>query len=264
MALGLLALDAERGGTGHAVVACVEGEWHALPARMAAEILRLAGWEVVFLGPSFPAEDLARYLDREGADVVGLSCSMPASLKGATRSIDVCRQAGVPVLGGGLGFGAGGRYASRLGATGWAPDPVVAVTLLEDWMDQTPQAPTPMSVDAEHLAIEAEKGGIVTAALTALGGDTPSGRGALTFLVDALENAVFVGEAAVMAACWPAAERLLTAGEVAPRVSSTFDALLGALEDRFPSGQRLMEESRRLVAARPPAVDVHPSPPAGG
>lgn len=257
-ALGLLALDAEPLGKGHAVVGCVEGEWHALPARMAAEILRMRGWEVVFLGPSVPAEDLARYLAMERADVVGLSCSMPLLLKGAARSIDVCRQAGVPVLAGGIGFGAGGRYAIQLGATAWAPDPAMGVRLLEDWMDQAPQVlPAPVPLDAEHLAIEAEKAEIVTATLAALGCDASSVRAALTFLVDALENAVFIGDADVMVTCWPAAERLLLAGDPAPSASSTFDALLTAVEGRFPSGQRLMQESRSLAAGgRAGAVDV--------
>ena len=133
-----------------------------------------------------------------------------------------------------------------------APDPVVAVTLLEDWTSRAPQAsPAPVPVDAEHLAIEAEKGAIVTAALGALGGDTASEREALTFLVDALENAVFVGEVDVMAACRPAAARLLTAGMPASPLRSMFDALLTAVEGRFPSAQRLIDESRGLPSGSP-------------
>ncbi|MGB8944850.1 MAG: B12-binding domain-containing protein, partial [Streptomyces sp.] len=31
-------------------VACVDGEWHALPARLLAEVLRQRGWQVDFLG----------------------------------------------------------------------------------------------------------------------------------------------------------------------------------------------------------------------
>ena len=40
---------------GHVVVACVEGDWHSLPARMVAEVLESEGWSVRFLGASHPS-----------------------------------------------------------------------------------------------------------------------------------------------------------------------------------------------------------------
>lgn len=39
---------------GRVTVACVDGEWHALPARLLAEVLRLRGWQVDFLGAQVP------------------------------------------------------------------------------------------------------------------------------------------------------------------------------------------------------------------
>ena len=76
---------------------------------MASELLGLRGWDVTFLGPSVPADDLAAHLRQLLPDAAGLSCSVPLFLKGALRSIDACRAAGVPVIAGGAGFGAGGR-----------------------------------------------------------------------------------------------------------------------------------------------------------
>ena len=35
------------GDAGRVTVACVDGEWHALPARLLAEVLRLRGWQAV-------------------------------------------------------------------------------------------------------------------------------------------------------------------------------------------------------------------------
>ncbi|MBK3547832.1 B12-binding domain-containing protein, partial [Streptomyces sp. MBT60] len=35
-------------------VACVDGEWHALPARLVAEVFRLRGWHVDYLGAQVP------------------------------------------------------------------------------------------------------------------------------------------------------------------------------------------------------------------
>lgn len=246
-ALGLLALDAEPSGNGgRALVACVEGEWHSLPARMAAEILRVRGWDVTFLGGSLPADDLARYVESQHPDVVGLSCSMPVSLKGAARSIEACRRTGVPVLAGGGGFGPGGRYAQLVGATAWAPDPVAAVSILETWRDVGPPPPDPRTAGEEHLHLEQEKDEIVSVALGELCCHAPGARDAMTFLVAAVENALFVGDPALMAECRPAAERLLATGEaVAVSFPAALDALLAAVEDRVPAGRQVVEETRR-------------------
>ena len=52
---------------GRVVVACMDGEWHALPPRLVAEVLRLRGWQVTFLGASVPAAHLVSYLHRHDA-----------------------------------------------------------------------------------------------------------------------------------------------------------------------------------------------------
>jgi len=51
---------------GHIVVACVDGEWHALPARLLAEVLRLRGFRVEYLGAQLPAPHLVAHLHRAG------------------------------------------------------------------------------------------------------------------------------------------------------------------------------------------------------
>ncbi|MDQ3640024.1 MAG: cobalamin-dependent protein, partial [Actinomycetota bacterium] len=255
-ALGLLALDAEPNGNGrHAVVACVEGEWHSLPARMAAEVLRLRGWHVTFLGGSVPADDLARYAAAHRPDAVGLSCSMPVSLKGAARSIAACRRVGVPVLAGGSGFGPEGRYAARLGASTWAGDPVVAATLLESGLHGgSPSSVAPEDADGdEHRELEREKDDIVSVAVAQLENDDARVREALTFLVSTLESALFVDDHAVIAACRPATERLLAAGDPSTgAASAALDTLFGIVQERFPGAWGLVEESR-LVEIKPAA-----------
>ncbi|MDQ3989997.1 MAG: cobalamin-dependent protein [Actinomycetota bacterium] len=250
-ALGLLAMDAEPHGSGrHAVVGCVEGEWHTLPTRMAAEVLRLRGWHVTFLGGSVPADDLARYVTAQRPDVVGLSCSMPVALKGAARSIAACRRAGVPVLAGGSGFGPEGRYAARLGASAWAGDPVVAAHLLDSGLDGGFDSAV-VPEDGEHRALEREKDDIVSAAVARLEHDDARVREALTYLVSTLESALFVDDDAVIAACRPATERLLAVGDPSTgATSSALDTLFGVVQERFPAAWGLVEESR-LVEIEP-------------
>ncbi|WP_127782736.1 cobalamin-dependent protein [Rhodococcus sp. X156] len=109
--------------TRHVAVACVEGEWHSLPARMAAAIAGATGeLRVTMLGPSMPAEQLHRRLSVGDIDVVALSCSMPTNLVGAARCIAVAHDLEVPVVVGGRALGAHPRRAQAIGADAWAVD----------------------------------------------------------------------------------------------------------------------------------------------
>ncbi|MFE1411296.1 B12-binding domain-containing protein [Streptomyces sp. NPDC085524] len=107
---------------GRITVACVDGEWHALPARLLAEVLRVRGWHVDYLGAQVPTPHLIAHVHRTGPDVVALSSSIPTRLPVAHATITACQAVGTPVVVGGAAFGPGGRYARLLGADGWAPD----------------------------------------------------------------------------------------------------------------------------------------------
>ena len=104
---------------GRAVLfAAPEGEWHALPARMAAAAAPGVAGRV--LGPGLPAEHLRRYLELHEPELLALSCTMPTNLIAAARSIEAAHAAGVPVVAGGRAFGTDPARALRLGADAWA------------------------------------------------------------------------------------------------------------------------------------------------
>jgi methanogenic corrinoid protein MtbC1 len=115
---------------GHVVVACVEQEWHALPARVVAEVLSLAGWRTTYLGASTPPDHLARYIQDLAPDAVALSCSLATGLPRVRHVIEAVRDAGVPVVVGGRAFGDDDRLARRLGADAWAASAAHAVEVL--------------------------------------------------------------------------------------------------------------------------------------
>jgi methanogenic corrinoid protein MtbC1 len=115
---------------GRLTVACVDGEWHALPARILAEVLNLRGWRVDFLGAQVPTPHLIAHLHRTNPAAVLLSASIPTHLPTAHAAISACQAVGVPVLAGGAAFGPDGRYAHRLSADAWAPDARAAATLV--------------------------------------------------------------------------------------------------------------------------------------
>lgn len=128
---------------GRAVVTCVDGEWHSLPARVVAAVLREGGWTVHYLGASVPANHLAQFLRDSGSDLTALSCSLPTGLPRARRMIEASRQSGVPVIVGGPGFGPSGRWGMTLGANGTAGDARRALAAISSgsWPAYTDPAP---------------------------------------------------------------------------------------------------------------------------
>ncbi|GAA3373069.1 cobalamin B12-binding domain-containing protein [Streptomyces racemochromogenes] len=116
---------------GRITVACVDGEWHALPARLLAEVLRIRGWRIDYLGAQVTAPHLVAHLHRTGPDAVALSGSLATRLPAAHATITACQAVGTPVIVGGAAFGPEGRYARLLGADAWAPDARAAADALD-------------------------------------------------------------------------------------------------------------------------------------
>ncbi|NEB77595.1 cobalamin B12-binding domain-containing protein [Streptomyces sp. SID14478] len=136
---------------GRITVACVDGEWHALPARLVAEVLKLRGWQVDYLGAQVPAPHLISHLHATHADAVALSSSIATRLPTAHAAITACQAVGVPVLVGGAAFGPDGQYAKLLGAQAWAPDARAAADRLAEGPLPTPGIDHQQMDDLPHL-----------------------------------------------------------------------------------------------------------------
>ncbi len=137
--------------TGLVVVACAEGDWHALPAHMFAEQLRANGVTVAYLGASTPADQVARFLGRHRPEALAVSCSLPLFFEGVARLADVAHRVGVPVLVGGRALEDRPAAALRLGADGAADNIADALEILNRWRDKD----TPVSVDPVQLPPDA-------------------------------------------------------------------------------------------------------------
>lgn len=187
----------------HVVVACVENEWHALPARVVAEVLGFAGHRVAFLGASTPPAQLAQYLHDTGPDAVALSCSVASALPRARRMIEASREAGVPVIVGGSGFGTDDLRARRLGAAAWAPTAAEAVRLLAEWRPMTtpPQPLThPGADDHAELTLRHDEivGDVVPALADAGLGDADALHESVGHLLRFLAAALLVDDAGIV------------------------------------------------------------------
>lgn len=92
--------------TRRAIVACVEGERHALGGRITADFLEMAGFDVRFLGGDVPTASLLAMVGSMRPDVVALSATMALhipSVEGAVAGVRRIGGAKLPVLlGGGL------------------------------------------------------------------------------------------------------------------------------------------------------------------
>ncbi|MET8100525.1 cobalamin B12-binding domain-containing protein [Streptomyces sp. NPDC005236] len=137
---------------GRATVTCVDGEWHSLPARLVAEVLKLRGWKVDYLGAQVPTGHLISHIHRTGPEFVALSSSIPVRLPTAHATITAVQATGTPVLVGGAAFGRHGQYARRLGADAWAPDAKAAADRLERGPLPRPALAHQPIDDLPHLA----------------------------------------------------------------------------------------------------------------
>ncbi len=196
-----------RPSRGRVTIACVDGEWHALPTRILAEMLKLDGWRVDFLGANVPGPHLITHLHQTGPDVVALSCMIATRLPRAHAAITACRAAGVPVIAGGPGFGPGGRYAQHLGADAWAAGAEEAVLrLARNWPpnSQDPQLSAFLG-DEEYTYVVRNRPQLISTAMRELSAAYPligeynqrqldSTAEDMAYIVDFLAAALYVDE----------------------------------------------------------------------
>lgn len=85
------------------LVACVEGERHDLGARIAADVLENAGYEVKFLGADVPTDALVAFARTERPDVICLTTTMVFHLPALRSAVARLREAvpGIRILAGG-------------------------------------------------------------------------------------------------------------------------------------------------------------------
>jgi methanogenic corrinoid protein MtbC1 len=132
---------------GTVVVACAEGDWHALPSQMFAESLRAVGQGVLHLGASAPAADVGTLLEHRRADALVVTCSLPLSYRGVAGLADAAHRRRIPVLAGGRALNP--ARAFTLGADAWAADVSSAAEILGAWRSDPPE------VDVDAVELEA-------------------------------------------------------------------------------------------------------------
>jgi methanogenic corrinoid protein MtbC1 len=253
-----LAEDLPQPATGPLLtVACVEREWHALPALVVATTLRAHGFRVDYLGASASRDHLVSRILDSGPAVVLLSASLTSSLPRARRHIEAVRGTGTPVLVGGHAFDRAGDRARRLGATAYAPSPEVALAQLDTLPQHVSDAPPLRHRGAtEARTIAAEHESVVRDVMTETDrvlGLSGGGEAALapddwrvvlaTFVphvVESLEGALLTEDRAVMDETRAWLDVVLERRAADPRaVAALVDALADRLAD-LPETQLML------------------------
>ena len=113
------------------LLACVEGNSHAIGLRMVSDGFQLAGWDVQFLGANMPTVALVGQAVEWRPDLVGLSVSFPQQLRVVKEVISrldiVLGDARPPVIIGGLAVNRFAQLAGAIGADGYSPNAAAAV-----------------------------------------------------------------------------------------------------------------------------------------
>ncbi|NEB74671.1 cobalamin-binding protein [Streptomyces sp. SID14478] len=251
---------------GRVTVACVDGEWHALPARLVTEVLRLRGWRVDYLGAQVPTEHLIAHLHQRPTDAVLLSSSIPAHLPTAHTAISTCQAAGVPVMAGGAAFGPRGRYAHQMQAA-WAPDAPGAHRVLMQGLERPtaaaarlPDLDLPHLKDQEYTLVRQTKRQLVKQALLDVEAAFPPLRSYSEYqrertaedidhIVTYLATAVYVDDADLFTTFLTWTADILQARGVPPRsLLPVLDSLEHQLID-FPRATGALAAARTALSA---------------
>lgn len=257
-AVAAVAVHAARRPTrGHVTVACVEGEWHSLPVRILAEVLKVRGWKVSYLGASVPGPHLASFLDQTTTDGVALSCALSARLPRAHVMIQSCHSMGIPVLAGGRGFGLDGRHARTLGADGWAASADLAADMIEGgWPAAGGPAPElPHLAMSEYARLVSGRAGLVAEGMRRLDAGFPPMAGYderqreataddLAHIVDFLAAAVYVDDPTLFSEFVGWTGDVLHARGVPDRaLAAGLELYLDVLRE-FPRARKILEAAK--------------------
>jgi 5-methyltetrahydrofolate--homocysteine methyltransferase len=132
-------LPADAGSSeGVVVIGAVQGDIHDIGYGLVAKQLQLAGFEVHKIGVNIPAMTFIDKAQEVNADIIGLSAFLTTTIPNCADVIGYVRDMGLKdafkvIIG---GAETSQEKADQMGAAGWAPNAVEAVTLCRALMAQ--------------------------------------------------------------------------------------------------------------------------------
>ena len=115
------------------VATTVSGEFHEIGIRMVADFFELHGWDTYYMSSDCPSEAIIDVLHRQHPDVLAIGVTTLRHVEKARQLIGRVRETpevrDTLVLTGGHIFGRMPELWQEIGADGWAPDAVNAVSV---------------------------------------------------------------------------------------------------------------------------------------
>jgi hypothetical protein len=225
-----------------------------------------------------PADAVAEFLVRSGADSLAISCSVPIYFPGTVRLIDAAHSQGIPVIAGGPAFGHGPRRAERLGADAWALTAADATAILLGWKAAPPLVSRePTLVDPVALSLTAAADALSGSALEGLAARFPPvtdyderqlarTREDLVFIVQFLAATLLTGDQEIFSDFLNWLQNLLVYRGLPPQaLIAGLEALRPVVEAVDTGAALLLELGRQqLLDGPPPEPQLGPQYPAFG
>ena len=134
-----LLVEAKVKSRGRVIMGTVRGDLHDIGKNIVAMMLEGAGFDVVNLGTDVTIEKIMMEMEKEPADMVGLSALLTTTMVYMKDVVDALKESGikdrVKVIVGGAPITQ--AYADEIQADGYAPDAASSVDLVKGLMDIT-------------------------------------------------------------------------------------------------------------------------------
>jgi len=133
-------LPADAGAkAGKVVIGAVKGDLHDIGYGLVSKQLELAGFEVHKMGVDVPAMTFIDKAQEVDADIIGLSAFLITTIPNCAEVVEYLRDMGLKdkfqvIIG---GAETSQEKAEKMGADGWAPNAVEAVTLCKGLMSRS-------------------------------------------------------------------------------------------------------------------------------
>lgn len=122
------------------IVSCAPGELHEIGARMVADMFEMEGWDSYYYGANTPKESLLKAISEKKPDVLALSATMIFNISSIEHLITEVRNEPafdrVKILVGGYPFSVSDDLWRKIGADGFAGNPVDAIALAESLIEK--------------------------------------------------------------------------------------------------------------------------------
>ena len=122
---------------GKSVVCLSANEFHELGARMVADFMEMAGWDVHFIGKSTSVDELVDELKRQKPFILAISVATAFNLKALQQVIQLVRDSqeirDIKIIVGGSAFIGMPNLWKQIGADGYAADAEGAILCINSW-----------------------------------------------------------------------------------------------------------------------------------